>query len=338
MSEPWFVRRYAAKSAEQIAGIKISGEYEPEATQKFVSLTLSASTNWMETKRPFVLIDADNNYGEDIRAISWSDHNNSWVLIDERGDVFDGISSKILGSFGEKYPRKYLNTKHFIKTGKQHFIVGNDDLFFFWSEGNNWHYIGQKYLEEFPQKEEVNNDVETNPAYNFWDAATVISADDLWVAGWRARILHWDGIKFSDHSYTEPSLGQAEVNFTDILHVSDDEIYICGYDSLRANGPSLILKGNKKNGFKPVFQSFDRWAFFSMAYFQGKVLVADFSLTHQGVYELRDGKLIPFLPPSLSDFRGASYLKAFGDVLWVAGPHEVLRLSNNSWERYPHQS
>ena len=75
-----------------------------------------------------------------------------------------------------------------------------------------------------------------------------------------------------------------------------------------------------------------------MAYFQGKVLVADFSLTHQGVYELRDGKLIPFLPPSLSDFRGASYLKAFGDVLWVAGPHEVLRLSNNSWERYPHQS
>lgn len=332
MSEPWFARRHFATNASTISMIQVIGEHEEEVEQHVLQLSLANGESWQSFRTE--LIGSTNPYPNDLRALSTLGNASQLIVIDQYGHVFDVVSGSEITAFNTHDPTRYLDAKIMARYGDANLVVGSDDSFYLYSGADQWRYIGGSYLGLFPKAPIVGHDVYTNPAFNFWHGIGAGTGSDVVIAGGRGRILRWDGQRFSDHSYQSSSVSEAEMTFTSVARTVSCDVYVAGYDSMRARGPSLIVKQETGGRFQKVFESHDGYAFFSLAEYQGRILVADFSQTKQGVYALADGELTPFLPDEHRDFRGASYIAAFDDALWVAGPKEILRHSSGGWQRF----
>jgi len=148
--------------------------------------------------------------------------------------------------------------------------------------------------------------------------------NEIYMCGGEGRVFLWNGEEIEN-------LDCGMERLLGTIHVSKkDDIWICGTDG-------EILRGNHEDGFDDVSTPEGTHLLTSVTTYKGKQIFA--SLTNPfGLFEFDEEdetlkKITPRLKPALKSIHT---VQAVGDVLWVIGSKDILRLKDDKWERIEH--
>ena len=150
------------------------------------------------------------------------------------------------------------------------------------------------------------------------------SEDEIYICGDRGQLYLWNGKEIED----------LEIGFDRILntiHVaSDADIWVCGISG-------QILRGNEEEGFDDVSTHEESHLLSSITTYDGKHFFAS-QTDPFGLYEYDENaeELKHVRPDIKPGLRSIHTVQAVGDVLWVVGTQDILRLKNGIWERVEH--
>jgi len=190
-------------------------------------------------------IDTLGNYGSYIRDAWIVDENNIWVVghlgVDDPDSSYDGTGQETFDA--ARWNGETWNLSRFERGAPLNSIWYFDENNIWASGGVPIHWDGEKWSFYHLWNMGVlhNND---GGVEDIWAS----SPSDIWFAGHRGSIVHYDGSSFKKfYSGTDISL-------TDIYGYSNDKILICGYN--RTDGRCILLSGNQ-SGFEKIYESDD---------------------------------------------------------------------------------
>jgi len=164
---------------------------------------------------------------------------------------------------------------------------------------------------------------ESNPNHSLLDINGP-SESELYICGEHGILFLWDGETLED---VDPGTENALTN----IHVANNGIvWICGREG-------QLFSGNEEEGFDDHSEEGNGALFTSVTTYKGKVLLAS-QTDPFGLFEFNPKKdkfkrVKPRVKPAL---RSIHTIQSVGDVLWLVGGKDILRLENDQWERIQH--
>ncbi len=244
-----------------------------------------------------------------VCSIIYSEFENAIVILSTEGNV--SLMSKT-GTAHEKISSAGIRdglgaVKQIRQIGKSLYVCGDQgQVFKRDSKSKRWTRIDKGIL-----------DPKISASALDLNAIAGTAEDDIYVAGFRGRILHFDGKRWTELD------SPTNCNLERILVTAANEIYICG------DHGTLFRKNG--NGFQDLSTDKLQDDFWGMAEYNGKIYLA----TLHGIH-VYDGKSISAVKTGLKPKIGSYRLDARDGMLWSFGVDDLAFFDGNKWTRVHH--
>lgn len=264
-----------------------------------------------------------------------------FVVLASEGEVHhlhptDPFSEKIEGANRHLHSLKQIGEKLYIcgsrgqiyvRDGEQDWNPLTGELLWDIDNWNNTRNMGPKDSSDpewknFRKQWRIEQE-RTNPKILLMDVNGP-SEEEIYLCGGKGRVYLWNGEEIENLDCgMEHALSK--------IHVSqNNDIWIIG---LRGQ----ILRGNNEEGFDDISTPEETNLLTSVTTYKGKHIFTS-STNPFGLFEFNEEdetlkKITPRLKPALKSIHT---VQAVGDVLWVIGSKDILRLKNDKWERIEH--
>lgn len=275
-----------------------------------------------------------------------------FIALSSEGEVyFHCMTDQSIKPHTEQIPNAGLENKDAVgygrmtsirQIGDRLYACGNGGQIYVRQAKNEWEILSPdilwdpteyaKAFENEPEDEEDYDDWydavdkeqgEKNPAYMLLDINGP-SENEIYICGEQGALFLWDGQTLEDAD------ADAQGALTNI-HVTDEGVvWICGRKG-------QLFSGNEEEGLEDHSEDGSDAMFTSITTYKNKVLLAShtdpFGLFTFNQEEEELERITPRLKPVM---RTIHTIQAVGNVLWVIGTNDILRLENDTWERIQH--